>query len=139
MAGGLLFGLAIGMLTLWATPIARSPSATPAATYGSDRRTTLNLALVIGLAIGLTAGLTTTSPVAGACLGPAAALIAWLAFGQVPLVKLTELLLACRGHGRWHFLPLLEDACNRHILRKAGTVYQFRHATLQDRLSTMSA
>jgi hypothetical protein len=138
LAGGLLFGLAIGMLTLWATRIARSPSATPAATYRSDRRTALILALIIGLAIGLTVGLP-ASPVPGACLGLTAALTAWLAFGQAPLVKLTELILTCRGHGRWHLLPLLEDACDRQLLRQAGTVYQFRHATLQDRLATMSA
>ena len=134
--GGLLFGLAVGVLTLWASPIARSPSATPAAAYRADRRTTVDLALVIGLAIGLPVGLI-TSPIAGVCLGSAVALIAWTIFGQVPLVKLTEFVLACRGHGRWTFLPLLEDACARQILRQAGTVYQFRHATLQDRLATM--
>ena len=131
------------MLTLWATPIARSPSATPAATYRSDRRTALILAVIIGLAIGLIIGLPAiglpASPVSGTCSGLAAALTAWLAFGQAPLVKLTELILTCRGHGRWHFLPLLEDACDRQILRQAGTVYQFGHATLQDRLATISA
>ena len=124
------------MLTLWATRIAGSPSATPAATYRSDRRTALILALIIGLAIGLVIGLT-TSPAPGVALGLAATLAAWLAFGQVPLVKLTELILTCRAHGRWHFLPLLEDACDRQLLRQAGTVYQFRHATLQDRLAAM--
>ncbi len=130
--------MAIGMLTLWATRIAESPSATPAVAYRSDRRATLGLALITGLAIGLPVGLT-AGPAAGACLGPAAALIAWFAFGQVALVKLTELILVGRGRGRWHFLHLLEDARDRQILRQAGTVYQFRHATLQDRLAAMPA
>lgn len=123
LAGGLLFGLAVGMLTLWANRIARSPLATPTATCQSDRRTAMILALIIGLAIGLLVGLT-ASAVSGVALGLAATLAAWLAFGQVPLIKLTELILTCRGHGRWHFLPLLEDACDRQVLRQAGTVHQ---------------
>jgi hypothetical protein len=57
----------------------------------------------------------------------------------VTISKLTELILTCHGRGRWHLLPLLQDACDRQILRRAGTVYQFRHATLQDRLAAMSA
>ena len=123
------------MTTVWATPIAQSPSATPAITYRSDRRTALILSAITGLAMGLILE-PVTSPVSGGALGLATALAAWLAFGQVPLIKLTELILTCRSHSRWHFLPLLEDACDRQILRQAGTVYQFRHATLQDRLTT---
>jgi hypothetical protein len=35
-------------------------------------------------------------------------------------------------------LGLLEQAVSRQVLRQAGTVYQFRHAELQERLN-MSA
>ena len=87
--------------------------------------------MIIGLAIVLIIGLT-VSPVSGAAFGLAAALAALLVFGQVSLVKLTELILTCSGRGRWQFPPFLEDACDRQILRQVGTVYQFRHATLQD-------
>jgi len=136
LTGGLVFGTAVALLSLWSKRIASSPSVSPAATYRSDRRTGVILALVIGLAIGLGLGLT-VGPAFGLGFGLAGLLIAGLAFGQVPLVKLTELVLACRGHGRWQFLRLLEDACERQVLRQAGTVYQFRHATIQDRLATM--
>jgi hypothetical protein len=37
------------------------------------------------------------------------------------------------------FLPLLETALDRQVLRQAGTVYQFRHAALQDLLATLPA
>ena len=67
--------------------------------------------------------------------GLGAGLPIWLLAAQVPLVKLTELVLACQGSGRVHFLYLLEEAFSRQVLRQAGAVYQFRHAALQDRLA----
>jgi hypothetical protein len=36
---------------------------------------------------------------------------------------------------RVRFMPLLETALERQVLRQAGAVYQFRHADLQDRLA----
>lgn len=35
------------------------------------------------------------------------------------------------------FLPLLETALERQVLRQAGAVHQFRHAERQDRLATL--
>lgn len=137
VGGGLFFGLSIGALVLWSTRTARLPSATPVVTYRSDRRTAGILALISGFGIGLIVGLG-AGPVTGVALGVSAALIAWLALGQVPLVKLTEVILGCHGHGQWRFLALLEDARDRQILRQAGAVYQFRHAALQDRLAATS-
>jgi hypothetical protein len=32
-------------------------------------------------------------------------------------------------------MRLLEDAADRQVLRQARVMYQFRHATLQDRLA----
>jgi hypothetical protein len=37
---------------------------------------------------------------------------------------------------RAHFMSLLEDALAKQVLRQAGAVYQFRHAQLQDLLSS---
>jgi hypothetical protein len=143
LAGGLAFGWVIGLFSLWATPIASSPSATPGATYRSDRRTSVILGITIGLAIGFVFTLAyepveglETGVAAGIGFGLAGAFTASLAFGQVPLVKLTELILSCRWQDRVRFRRLLEDACDRQVLRQAGTVYQFRHAMLQDRLAT---
>jgi hypothetical protein len=36
---------------------------------------------------------------------------------------------------RVRFLPLLQTALDRQVLRQAGAVYQFRHAALQDLLA----
>jgi transcriptional regulator with XRE-family HTH domain len=40
-----------------------------------------------------------------------------------------------RGLVPLRLLRFLEDACDRHVLRTTGPVYQFRHARLQDRLA----
>ena len=37
------------------------------------------------------------------------------------------------------FLPLLQTALDRQVLRQAGAVYQFRHAALQDLLAAWPA
>ena len=143
---GMVFGLVVGLVFafrgLWATPIAVSPSASAAATYRADLRTSVIAGLMAGLAGGLAAGLAaglefgpTFGFEAAVVFGLGAGLSIWLLAAQVPLVKLTELVLACQGSGRVHFLHLLEEAFSRQLLRQAGAVYQFRHAALQDRLA----
>jgi hypothetical protein len=124
------------------TPIAVSPSASPATTYRADLSSGVITGLAIGLAGGLAMGLA-----AGLKFGPAFGFEAAVVFGfcaglpilfltaQVPLVKLTELVLACQGSGRVHFLHLLDETLDRQVLRRAGAVYQFRHAALQERLA----
>jgi hypothetical protein len=133
--------LAFRMLGLWATPIAGSPSATAAGSYRSDRRASMIRGFAVGIAAGFIPGL--ILGLVGGWSGVlvvgfatfAVGFLAGLASGQVPMVRLVELVLACQGRGRVHFLHLVEDAFDRQVLRQAGTVYQFRHATLQDRLA----
>jgi hypothetical protein len=139
--GGVV-GLALGFRSLCATPIAVSPSASPASIYRADLRTGVIGGLMIGGAGGLAAGLAAGlkfGPVFGLeaalVFGLAAGLPIWLMTAQVPLVKLTELVLANQGSGRVHFQRLLDEALTKQVLRQAGAVYQFRHAALQVRLA----
>jgi hypothetical protein len=139
--GGVV-GLALGFRSLCAIPMAVSPSASAASTYRADLRTGVIGGLMIGVSGGLAAGVA-----AGVEFGPAFGLEAALVFGlaaglpiwllttQVPLVKLTELMLADQGSGRVHFQRLLDEAFSKQVLRQAGAVYQFRHAALQVRLA----
>jgi hypothetical protein len=160
-AGLVFFPLLVPLLlSVWVTPVAGLPSATPSGTFRTDRRTSLIYALIYaapcGVLAGLWAGLITgplTDPVAQAFSGPTAGLIAglgfglaagaaallisWVMSGRIPLLKLTELLLIPRHRSRVKFIPLLEDASGRQVLRQAGAVYQFRHAALQSRLAAM--
>ena len=146
--GFLCFPLLIpALLAMWATPIADSPSASAASIYRADRRTSMIYGLIYGLPfglIGVKAGLDAAHRI-GVAAGIAASiafvfgilLISWLAAGQVPLLKLTELFLSRHRSNRIKFLSLLEDAFDRQVLRQAGTVYQFRHAALQMHLARM--
>ncbi|HZM82753.1 MAG TPA: NACHT domain-containing protein [Candidatus Limnocylindrales bacterium] len=43
--------------------------------------------------------------------------------------------LAIRGDLPWRLMRFLDDAHRRGVLRRAGAVYQFRHARLQDHLA----
>jgi hypothetical protein len=45
--------------------------------------------------------------------------------------------LALRGHLPWNLMSFLDDAHSRGVLRQSGGVYQFRHARLQEYLSTL--
>ncbi|MGQ0777870.1 MAG: hypothetical protein ACT4NY_26250 [Pseudonocardiales bacterium] len=58
-----------------------------------------------------------------------------LAVGSARMVRLTQLILMITGTGRVNFIQLLEDAYQRQVLRQAGTLYQFRHAELQEHLA----
>lgn len=142
-------------LGAWAVATADSPSATPASTYHADRRTSLVMGLLAGLVAGVTSGLV-AGLTAGSAFRITAGYLPWLAIGtalgtglvgglaaalagQAPLVMWSELALARRRRARVRFLRLLEDAVDRHVLRQAGAVYQFRHAELQDHLAAMHA
>jgi hypothetical protein len=149
--------LVLVFLNLWTTPVADSPSATAVGTYRADRRTSVIFGLALGLAGGLVFGFlgwlmvewdehSSGGPTGLAIgLGPGLAiglgLGLWaglgvaVAAGQVPMVKLTELILSPPWGRRAHFRRLLEDALDRQVLRQAGSVYQFRHAALQAHLA----
>jgi hypothetical protein len=43
--------------------------------------------------------------------------------------------LPLRGQLPWAVIAFLDDACERGVLRRAGAVYQFRHAQLQEHLA----
>jgi hypothetical protein len=81
---------------------------------------------VTGLIFGLIFGLVFGAIIA---LGQSQVWPATLAFAQ----------LARRGHTPFRLMRFLDDAHDRHVLREVGTVYQFRHARLQDRLAAAAA
>src|SRR5262249_62072729 len=78
---------------------------------------------------GLAAGLT-FRPTAGLTVGLAIVLPG----GPAVQLAVVQVSWALRGR-RVRFLPLLQTALKRQVLRQAGAVYQFRHAALQDLLA----
>ena len=67
-------------------------------------------------------------------VGVISGLAGGLGGGSAPLLLFSEVGLALRRE-RVRFMPLLEDALAKQVLRQAGAFYQFRHADLQDRLA----
>jgi hypothetical protein len=105
-------------------------AANPIEIYRSDRRQTLVSVLLPVLLGGFLAGF-------GALVF---GFVAWLVFGiggglgPAAQLSVVELAWGLRGH-RVCFMPLLQTALDRQVLRQAGAVYQFRHAALQDLLA----
>ncbi|MFE7607418.1 hypothetical protein [Streptomyces celluloflavus] len=50
--------------------------------------------------------------------------------------ELTRWLLALRGRLPWRLMTFCEEAHQRGVLRQAGSVYQFRHGRLRERLAS---
>lgn len=122
------------LISLWARPVAGSPSAS----YRACRRSTAidGLAcLLAGLPVTM-AGLVTghLALVAVAALLAGFALLTALADGKLPALKQAELALLLRRGRRVSFHRLLEDAADRQVLAPAGAFYRFRDPAVQDYL-----
>ena len=69
--------------------------------------------------------------------GTLAATMMWVVIGMVwGSWLIARVWLALRGHLPWAVMTFLDDAHRRGVLRQAGGVYQFRHARLQQHLTT---
>jgi hypothetical protein len=103
-----------------------------------ERRNNLGFALAtvcaLALAVGL-AGWTDGGLAVGFLLGSTASFVidklsmAWWSY------SMARLLLASGGTLPWRLVKFLEDSYEYGVLRRAGGVYQFRHAGLQDYLA----
>ena len=76
------------------------------------------LGALVGLAVGLGFAV---------AIGPVVSEVWRTAIGQ--------LCLTLRYRTPLRLVRFLDDARSRHLLRTVGPIYQFRHATLQDRLA----
>jgi hypothetical protein len=153
LVAGLVLGLASGLAGLlafwlveaWHTPVAASMDVTPRLLY---QRNLLSVfvdgsivGLIGGLVIGLVVGLASELKVGligglicGLMFGLIGGLRSAASSGAASSLRLAEIALRLKGQ-RVRFMPLLETALMRQVLRQAGVVYQFRHADLQDRLA----
>jgi hypothetical protein len=114
-------------------------AASPQAALRRDRGAAVVITLCSGLGVGILFALGYSLVTA---LG--VALTTGLAFGLVistpktawPAYAMTRYWLALQRRLPWSFQAFLADAHQLGILRRAGTVYQFRHADLQRRMAT---
>lgn len=154
----LLFGLVTGPLFVLAyaleAPVDIGSATSPSAMLAADRATVLRSVLLLTpiLMLAIAFGGELLVVVFQSSLGPlrwlpdgyriallsglvgaAAYTLTFTAWGQWLL--LTRVYLPLTGRLPWPVLAFLDDAYQRGVLRRAGAVYQFRHARLQEHLS----
>ena len=142
---GLLWGLAWAVLASFEAPVDISSAASPVDLLNTNRRTVLVQSLIFGLVTGV--GYTAVVAVRhGPWLGLAYGLSYGVVLGLVVGLAVASLTawgtwmmfarvwLPVNGRVPWGLPEFLEDAYRRGVLRRAGAVYQFRHARLQDHL-----
>jgi NACHT domain len=155
LIGGTAAGLAAGLALGLSAPVGVTATVHLRASLAADRGAAVVRALAVGMAFilagGLATGLATGFAVVRA-LGLAAGLAvlvsarlvggfaAGLAIG-LPATAWGQWLVLVRfwlplaGRLPWPLVGFLDDAHRRGVLRRAGAVYQFRHARLQDHLA----
>lgn len=151
LGGALAFALAFGL----EVPADAADVVSPAESLAQDRRNTIRKMLAVGAAVlivvlvavvidvltlglaeaiqqgledTLGLGLVAVVVVGFVSVRPTSAWIYWLVLvrGWLPLT----------GRLPWRVQAFLTDAYQRGVLRQTGAVYQFRHARLQDHLTT---
>jgi hypothetical protein len=138
---GCLLGMLIAMVAAWRLPLAATSAVSPYSVYRKDVRSQLMNGLLGGLLMGLLVGLWVglddglgAGLSFGLAVGVLMGLLSGAAYGAASSLLFTEIALRLQGR-RVRFMPVLETALERQVLRQAGAVYQFRHADLQDRLA----
>jgi hypothetical protein len=141
---GLAAALTFGVVTELFGDVNNTDSVDPVKAWQGDNA----FGLVIGLAGGLAAGVASwvvlwdsdlSSSPYGFGVGVAAGLTTWLTYSKAGTTAVAQIHLAVRHNTPLRLTRFLEDARSRHLLRAVGPIYQFRHATLQDRLATTPA
>ncbi|GAA2686246.1 NACHT domain-containing protein [Streptomyces lunalinharesii] len=156
---GLMFALAagpaLGLLTLFETPLDIRTAVNPISLLRTNGRTVATQLLLWSPAFGVLVGFGSMAVVypASAVLGPLVwNLTAALKLGVISglggalgyafsltswgqWTVFSRIWLPLTGRLPWSVVAFLEDAYRRGVLRQAGAVYQFRHARLQHHLA----
>lgn len=136
LGAALLLGLGIlpTLVKLWTAQAAGLPGATPAGSYRSDRSACLLKGLAwapAGLLVGaLPAWGTGALPESMAAHGLLAVVLGMLLSGPYPLLRFSELVVSADWDERVRFLPLLEHAADRGVVRRDSDGYEFRDDAL---------
>ncbi|MEU4236092.1 NACHT domain-containing protein [Actinoplanes sp. NPDC026619] len=137
-ANGLGLALSAGLVAACASGAEVAPSAvSPLVALAKDRAAALLSAGITGATevFLLSFGVSLAQPwpwLGGLSVALAAILLS--AWGQFVLATLV---LGVTGRTPWQLLRGLDEACDRGVLRRAGSVYQFRHGLLRNRLATL--
>lgn len=144
---GLGVGLVLGLIAWLEVPIEIKSAVSPSDLLTSSRTNVIFHMLVWAFVLGSGAGLATgftadplRSLETGLVFGLEGAFAGGLGYGLSltawgQWVALARIWLPLTGRLPWRLVAFLDDACQRGALRRAGAVYQFRHARLQAHLT----
>ncbi|MFJ1845344.1 NACHT domain-containing protein [Streptomyces sp. NPDC088146] len=163
LRGALLFpaelgfgaGFALAIMSWLETPIDTTSAISASDLLRTNRKNAFVYMLVWLLVLGIPAGIAigrTPGHVGEFATGPVLGLLAGLAFGIEGAfggglgyglsftawgqwVALSRIWLPLTGRLPWAVVAFLDDAHERGVLRRAGAVYQFRHAQLEAHLA----
>ncbi|MFI1102257.1 NACHT domain-containing protein [Streptomyces melanogenes] len=141
---GLVGGIAAGLHRWLGAPVDVTRGLSPSASLRTDRGTALARALftylaavLAGSALPRLLGLPDAASIGAYALIPTGVVtVAMSAWGRLAVARLW---LCGRGALPWRLMAFLGEAHRLGVLRQAGAVYQFRHARLQERLSSPPA
>jgi len=144
VAVAIVGGLGFTTTVAWTRPTPHPQDEVNAvAAYRGDRRGGILFSVVAGLFTGLGVGIGAALSLGverGVLIGVASAMGAGVAgavtASQVAAFRVVMVPLFFRGRAPRRPMAFLADAYERQILRQVGTIYQFRHAELQDYLSS---
>lgn len=146
---GPIGGLVAGLAALFEAPVDVETAVSPSSLLADDRTKTIVQASAVGVAaaVGCSLPLFVPGPAVSGIdllLGLRDALLGGLGIGLIVGLSLnawgrwlvlSRFWLPITGRLPWAVVAFLEDACRRGVLRRAGPVYQFRHARLQEHLA----
>lgn len=142
LVAGLASWLAVGLIAWAETPISDERAQSPAVAFRRDVLLVCLKSIAAGVALGVVFGVQGTfsdgPEMIGLLIGTLVTVATAFGVGLHQAsgrYLVTVLVLGVRGRIPLRLLAFLDDAHRLGVLRRAGPVYQFRHAELQDRLA----
>jgi hypothetical protein len=132
---GLLAGAVIFIVTIFNNPVDTVRASSPESLFKGDRAVAIACFVLSAPAVGLTAWFLVRNGAESVGAALSAAIGVGLAMSSWGWYSVTIVWLYFRGKLPFHFMKFSMDAYERGVLRRAGAVYQFRHARLQARLT----
>ncbi len=139
---GIFAGTATGLAVSLAYGFQPQPpltaEATPRRALARERNAAIMIALPAVIGVGLIFGVgfpPTFAPIVGLASGLAVGNIIGILKTAWPAYRIAHVWLTLQGKLPGRLMDFLEDAHERGVLRQEGTLYQFRHHDLQERLS----
>ncbi len=138
IACGVAGFISIGLPAMLEGAPQRREAVSPLTALNRDRRWALVVAAATGIGVGFVLGLglpLATGLAVGLATGLSFALLVSMLRTAWPSYELAKAWLAFRGQLPWRLMGFLDDAHGLGLLRQVGSVYQFRHLQLQERLA----